>query len=193
MTRPKHLIVFAREPRIGRVKRRLSAGLGVVAATFWYRRQLASLLRRLRGHAPWKRHLFLTPKTALGAKVWPKGWIKHAQVSGDLGARMHHALSAPRTGPVVLVGSDIPGIQPRHIEAAFRALGRADVVLGPAEDGGYWLIGVAGNRTVPRLDSVRWSTRYALTDTIAGFPSGTKVILLETLRDIDEASDLEEV
>lgn len=193
MTRPRHLIVFAREPRIGRVKRRLSAGLGVVAATFWYRRQLESLLRRLRGHTPRKTHLFLTPKTALHTKIWPKGWSKHAQISGDLGARMHHALSTPRTGPVVLVGSDIPGIQPSHIEAAFQALGRADVVLGPAEDGGYWLIGVAGNKAVPRLESVRWSTPYALTDTTAGFPSGTKVTLLETLRDIDEASDLEEI
>lgn len=191
MSRHEHLIVFAREPRIGRVKRRLSKGLGAVAATIWYRRQLATLLRRLGSGASWRRHLFVTPPSSRHAGIWPRGWTLHAQVTGDLGARMHQALASAGTGPVVLVGSDIPDIRTRHIQAAFRALGHADVVLGPAVDGGYWLIGVRGRRAPPRLRPIRWSSQYAMADTIAGFPPGTKVILLETLRDVDEARDLE--
>jgi uncharacterized protein len=196
MSRREHLIVFAREPRVGAVKRRLSKGLGAVAATFWYRRQLSGLLRRLAsrtggGPATWRRHLFVTPRGARRGGIWPRGWILHAQAGGDLGERMHAALASVGTGPAVLVGSDIPDIRPRHIRAAFRALGQADVVLGPAADGGYWLIGVRGRRAPPRFGPVRWSSEHALADTIAGFSPGTKVILLETLQDVDEASDLE--
>lgn len=191
MSRKEHLIVFAREPRIGTVKRRLAKGLGNVAAGFWYRRQLWSLLRRLKSRSGRRRHLFITPPTALGAPIWPRGWQTRAQSEGDLGARMHHALSVPGTGPAVLVGSDIPDIQARHIDDAFRALARADVVLGPAADGGYWLIGMRRRRAPPRFGRIRWSTAHALEDTIAGFPPGTKVALLEVLRDVDEARDLE--
>ena len=190
MSRQNHLIVFAREPRIGRVKRRLSKGLGVVAATFWYRRQLSSLLRRLESAPMLRRHLFITPRTARSARIWPKGWNICLQVEGDLGTRMHRAMSALSPGPVVLVGSDIPDIQPLHIQAAFRALGQADVVLGPSADGGYWLIGMRRRRSPPLFGSIRWSSKHAMADTIAGFPIGTKMTLLETLRDVDEVSDL---
>lgn len=190
MGRRNHLIVFAREPRIGRVKRRLAAELGLVAATFWYRRQLANLLRRLNGAEPWHRYLFVTPGTARSKPVWPRGWARHAQGSGDLGARMRRALAAPGSGPVVLIGSDIPDIQPRHIRAAFQALGRADMVLGPARDGGYWLIGMRRRRKPPPFGPVRWSGPHAMVDTIEGFGSHNKVVLLETLADVDVVGDL---
>ena len=190
MARHQHLIVFAREPRIGRVKRRLAAGLGMVGAGFWYRRQLDALLRRLAGPQPWRRHLFITPGTARHAPIWPRGWAVRAQGTGDLGQRMHRALSAPPAGPVVLVGSDIPDIEIRHIQTAFRALDHADVVLGPAVDGGYWLIGLARRRPPPAFGQVRWSTPHALADTIGGFDRRTKIILLETLRDVDKVADL---
>jgi uncharacterized protein len=191
MSRRHHLVIFAREPRVGRVKRRLSKGLGTVAATYWYRRQLSGLLRRLGGAKAWRNHLFVTPGIARHARIWPRGWIIHAQVTGDLGKRMHHALSRLGPGSVVLVGSDIPDIELHHIQAAFRALGRADMVLGPAADGGYWLVGTRGRRAPPPFGPIRWSSEHALADTIAGFPVKTTVSLLETLRDVDEARDLE--
>lgn len=191
MGRHEHLIVFAREPRLGNGKRRLAKGIGIVRAGFWYRRELWSLLRRLKGRAGRCRHLFVTPPTAPAAPIWPRGWRAQPQTNGDLGTRMHHALSLPGTGPAVLIGSDIPDIQAHHIDAAFRALGHADVVLGPAADGGYWLIGMRRRRAPPRFGPIRWSTAHALEDTIAGFPKGTKVALLEVLKDVDEARDLD--
>jgi rSAM/selenodomain-associated transferase 1 len=190
MIRRNHLIVFAKEPRIGRVKRRLAAEIGSVAATFWYRRQLANLLRRLNGAEPWHRHLFVTPGTARAKPIWPQGWTHHAQGSGDLGARMRHALAAPSSGPVVLIGSDIPDIKPHHIRAAFRALARADMVFGPAHDGGYWLIGMRRRRKPPPFGPVRWSGPHAMADTVEGFGRHNKVLLLETLADVDVVGDL---
>jgi rSAM/selenodomain-associated transferase 1 len=188
--RHEHLIVFAREPRMGAVKSRLAKGIGVVAATIWYRRQLRDLLRRLKGVAWRRRYLFVTPPTARHARIWPRGWIVMRQTKGDLGARMRHALSAPGPGPAVLVGSDIPGIRARHLDAAFRALAGNDMVLGPAADGGYWLIGMRRRRAPPPFGPVRWSSEHALADTIAGFPKGSTVALIETLNDVDDVGDL---
>jgi uncharacterized protein len=73
--------------------------------------------------------------------------------------------------------------------AAFRALRRADAVFGPAEDGGYWLVGLSPRRPARPFTAVRWSTVHALTDTLANFRD-RRVAFLRTLRDVDTASDL---
>ena len=93
-------------------------------------------------------------------------------------------------GPVVIVGSDIPGIRPAHVARAFRALGRADWVVGPAEDGGYWLIG-ARRRPSYRdpFAGVRWSSEHTLADTVANL-TGARIAFLEVLSDIDTGADL---
>jgi glycosyltransferase A (GT-A) superfamily protein (DUF2064 family) len=95
-------------------------------------------------------------------------------------------------GPVVVIGADIPGIRARHIAGAFAALGRHDAVLGPAEDGGYWLIGLRrGGRAIPKtlFRGVRWSTEHAMADTVLSL-GGLRVGFVETLRDVDTARDL---
>jgi glycosyltransferase A (GT-A) superfamily protein (DUF2064 family) len=89
----------------------------------------------------------------------------------------------------VLVGSDIPGLSRADLAAAFRALGRADAVFGPAEDGGYWLVGFGPRRPAQPFADVRWSTRHALADTLANF-AGRRIALLRSLRDVDTAADL---
>ena len=93
---------------------------------------------------------------------------------------------------VVLVGSDIPGLARSDIAAAFRALGRAQAVFGPAEDGGYWLVGLGPRRPLRPFGVVRWSTAHALADTLANF-HGRRVALLRRLRDVDTAEDLRAV
>ncbi len=186
----KHLVVFARHPRMGSVKSRLAGDIGTVAATVWYRRTVSAVLRRLGPPQPWRCHLFLTGSRPWRHPPWPRGWSVHDQARGSLGERMRRALAAPRPGPVVLIGSDIPGIRSRHVRDAFRALGRADLVFGPASDGGYWLVGVSARAAPPGFAKVRWSTEHALADTLASLGCNRRVVLLERLRDVDDASDL---
>ena len=93
-------------------------------------------------------------------------------------------------GPAVIVGSDVPDLSARHVAAAFRALGRCDAVIGPAADGGYWLIGLKRSPRIPAalFAGVRWSSRHALADTLASLPRNAAIAMLETLEDIDETT-----
>jgi glycosyltransferase A (GT-A) superfamily protein (DUF2064 family) len=98
------------------------------------------------------------------------------------------ALRAAGARPTVVVGSDIPGLLPRHVAAAFRALGTASYVLGPARDGGYWLIGARHPARARRtaLDGVRWSSAETLADTAARLRD---VAVLDTvLDDVDDGT-----
>lgn len=106
-----------------------------------------------------------------------------AQVPGDLGARMSHALGAT-PGPTLIVGTDAPSLPPRLLLAALEALESHEVVFGPASDGGYVLIGARGTA---QLDGVRWSSEHALADSLARNP-GAK--LLEPWYDVDTPADL---
>lgn len=183
----RHLVVMAKAPRLGRVKRRLAAGIGAVAAWTFQRRALAALLRRLEDPR-WTCWLAATPDSAARAHPWPRGWRAVGQGGGDLGRRMARLFAALPPGPVVIVGADIPAISPAHIAAAFRALGAADAVFGPAPDGGYWLVGLRRRPRRPDpFGNVRWSGPHALADTLANLPAGAHVVLLETLEDVDTA------
>jgi uncharacterized protein len=130
----------------------------------------------------------VTPdKARRHTRRWHRGILAVGQGSGDLGVRMRRALTACPPGPVVLVGGDVPALGPRHIAAALRLLGRHDLVFGPAEDGGFWLVGARRARRVPRLfDEVRWSGPYALADTLAGLPRRVTIGFVERLADVDD-------
>lgn len=93
-------------------------------------------------------------------------------------------------GQTVIVGSDIPALAASHVAQAFAALDRADLVFGPAGDGGYWLVGARNAAAARRLfQSVRWSGPHALADTLAN-AGDRRVVLLQTLEDVDEVADL---
>lgn len=159
--RRRHLIIFAKPPRLGRVKRRLAADIGTMEALRFYRRNLAATLRMLGRDPRWQCWLFLDR----GAGRWPRNLPRRLQARGDLGVRMETALRALPQGSIVLIGSDIPGVSRSDIRHAFRGLGRSDVVFGPAEDGGFWLVGLANSRVAPDLfKDIRWSTEHALAD-----------------------------
>ena len=92
-------------------------------------------------------------------------------------------------GPVVIIGTDMPGIRAGHIRDAFRLLGRHDAVFGPATDGGYWLVGLRRRPRVPRIfQAVRWSSPHALADTLANL-RGLSVARVAILSDVDTAED----
>ena len=183
----RHLVLFAKAPVLGRVKTRLAAGIGAVSAQRFYRRTLAELVRRVGRDRSWGTVLAVSPdRAARQRRLWPGNIRRVPQGGGDLGARMGRVFRDWPPGPVVIIGADIPEIQTRHIRQAFRALGTADAVFGPAADGGYWLVGVRPRASLSRLfDNVRWSTPHALADTRRNL-HGRAVALLETLDDIDD-------
>lgn len=193
MSLDNHLVVMAKAPHLGRVKRRLAADIGAVPATAFYRATLARLLRRLAPDPRWRLWIAVTPDghAPAMARAAPPGVRAVGQGPGDLGARMGRLLHTLPPGPVVIVGSDIPAVSRRHAAAAFAALGTADAVFGPAVDGGYWLVGARRRPRTPRMFAgVRWSTHHALSDTLANLPAGARVALLDELEDIDDGPSL---
>lgn len=183
-----HLVIFARAPRLGGVKRRLAADIGDLAAWRFYRRTLTDIARRL-GHDPrWRCWLAVTPDCdATRSRLWPSGIPRLPQGRGDLGRRMARPLQRLPPGPVVIVGSDIPGVRPAHIARAFAMLGTHDAVFGPAPDGGYWLVGFRRRPFRPDpFAGVRWSGPHALADTLANLDARVRVAMVDTLEDVDD-------
>ncbi len=193
------LIVMARAPRFGCVKTRLAAGVGPLEAWRFYRNGLNALLCRLGRDRRWQLMLAVTPDSFSGGRAfWPRYGARMAQGRGDLGQRMRNALlTAGRPGDrVVLIGGDIPGVEAGHIDDAFRALARRPMVVGPAGDGGFWLIGIrregsgSGDAGLAgAFDGIRWSRpdvlQRLLENTRHRLP-----LLAARLQDVDEAPDL---
>ena len=193
MTPRNQLYVMLKEPRPGRVKTRLGATIGLTSAAWWFRHQSARLLREVSRDPRWQVILAVSPDVAgMASRVWPFDLPRIAQGEGDLGARMGRILRNAPPGPRLIIGGDIPDITRARISGAFGVLRSSDVVFGPATDGGYWLIGASGgSRPLPAaaLDDVRWSSRHALADSVAGFKP-LRVGYADTLKDVDHAEDL---
>lgn len=187
MTPRRHLVVFAKAPRRGAAKTRLARDIGRAAAWRFARDMARDLPRRLGGDGRWRLLVAVTPdRFAREGRFWPPGAMRVPQGRGDLGARMARALRRLPPGPAVAVGSDVPEIAPRHIVAAFRALGANDAVFGPSPDGGYWLIGLRRRPAPSAFRGVAWSTERALAETLATLPRNARVGYLEALEDIDD-------
>jgi rSAM/selenodomain-associated transferase 1 len=189
LTKPT-LVIMVKVPRPGRVKTRLGHDIGLVPAAWWFRHQVARLLRGIEDPR-WHVVLAVAPDVeGLKTRCWPERFERWPQAQGDLGDRMVRMMRRAG-GPVCVIGADIPGVTRHHIADGFAALGRNDVVFGPAPDGGYWLFGVKlGSVLHPRmLRGVRWSTPYALADTRAAF-LGKRIATVTTLADVDTADDL---
>lgn len=185
--RPRnYLVIMAKSPRLGLVKRRLGAEIGDVAAIRFYRNCLTRTCLRLGSDPRWQTLLATTPDRDLQERHWPRNIPRLAQGGGDLGQRMHRIFAGLPTGDVIVIGSDIPAIAPSLIAHAFHLLGRADAVFGPANDGGYWLVGLKRMPAPPNaFAGVRWSGPHALADTLVNL-DGRKIALIATLSDVDE-------
>jgi rSAM/selenodomain-associated transferase 1 len=188
----RHLVIFARAPQVGRVKRRLGAEIGALKAARFYRSLLAQQIARLVKDRRWTVWLFITPDNALDHIVWRDlvpAARRQPQRQGDLGRRMKLPFLSLPPGPVVLVGSDIPHLRRHNIARAFALLGQHDLVFGPASDGGFWLIGAKRMRPLPRtlFAGVRWSTSTTLAETLASLPRHVTTAFADTLDDVDDA------
>jgi len=180
------VVVFARAPRLGTVKRRLAAEIGDRAALRFHHGTLLRLLRQLVRDRRFRTVVAITPdrtrlRLPVRVPVLPQG-------RGDIGQRMHRACRRFPRARVAIIGSDIPDARAADLAAAFRALGRADAAFGPAADGGYWLVALGPRRPARPFAAARWSTEHALADTLANFP-GHRVVHLRMLSDVDTAAD----
>lgn len=194
---PDLLLLFTRFPEPGKVKTRLIPALGAEGAASLHRQLTAHILQIIRNFVK-------TNNTDLiicfaGAHVQGMRWTfgiddqYQTQAEGDLGRRMSSAFAdSLELGRrrVVLIGSDCPGISEKVLHTAFFHLHYYDLVLGPAIDGGYYLIGLT--EPVPELfRDVPWGTAEVLAITlIRAARLGLRTILLEPLTDIDRPTDL---
>lgn len=186
--RQRHVIVFARSPEYGRVKTRLAKEVGALAAWQFYRQATAALLKRLESDPSWCVWLAWTGGRRRG---WPGKRRMMRQPAGGLGERMERCLRMLPPGDAVLLGSDIPGVSAGHIRRAFTELRHAPLVFGPANDGGFWLVGARRVPAMPRplfAGGVRWSSSETLGDAVAGLR--VPHALAERMNDVDHASDL---
>ncbi|MAI44803.1 MAG: glycosyltransferase [Hyphomicrobiaceae bacterium TMED74] len=189
----RKLIIMAKSPVAGRVKTRLSRDIGSAAATNFYRHTCQSVIARLSSTKLWRTVLSISPDTEVHNRFWPRHALRTTQGQGDLGERMRRAMTIQPTGPVVLIGTDIPGVQGHHVANAFHMLKQHDYIFGPTPDGGFWLVGISKQRYLPRaFKDVRWSTEFTLKDTIDSLNrqySGLRLGLADELNDVDDGKD----
>lgn len=189
MRRPV-IIVFARAPRMGSVKTRLAQDIGAMRALSFYR---ACLKRTLRTCATVPRSqtvVWTAPDNAVSGRYFPPGLQVHPQGTGNLGRRMERALGHHAATDRILIGADIPGITPEILGEALAGLGRAEAVFGPAEDGGFWLVGLRrGWQPHGLFRNVAWSRPDTLRRSMASLPPQTGIVFAETLNDIDDLDD----
>ncbi len=187
------LCIFARRPVLGTVKTRLAAEIGEVAALTAHIELTEGVLERCVAPEAYDTELWLAGAAEADEPVVAR-WLERygiagrEQSSGDLGERMRFALEA-KSGPTVLIGSDLLDVDASYIAGALKRLEEADVVLGPAEDGGYGLIGAL--RPVPELFAgIDWGTSRVFTQTSqCAREAGLRVAVLTTLRDVDTPAE----
>jgi rSAM/selenodomain-associated transferase 1 len=188
----EQLIIFLKAPRVGTVKTRLAQAIGAEPACAAYRELAERVLGVAGRFGP--AELRFSPDDALNEIVpWlRRNWTAQPQGDGDLGARMHRAFSdafARGTERVVIIGSDCPEIQTSDLRSAFRELKTHDLVVGPAIDGGYWLIGLRAPQPEIFRD-IAWSSEQVLGQTLQRAKAlGLKMQLLRILTDIDTEDD----
>ena len=186
----QHLVIIAKAPRMGRVKTRLALDIGVHKAWSFYRHNLNSIVRSLTKSSVWKTWLSVSPDESINENhIWPIKAQRICQGLGSLGQRMDNIMQQMPIGPTVIIGADIPEIHPSYITDAFRILGHKDVVFGPAQDGGYWLVGQRRRpRTLSLFTNVRWSSPHTLTDTMQNIPRLANTGYVTKLSDIDDGT-----
>ncbi len=188
---PELLIIFTKNPVLGRVKTRLAKTIGAEPALKIFKKLLAQAAKTALSWSGdvWVFYADFLPKKDLWSPVADKVFLQQGE---DLGERMKYAFEQGFKGykKVVLIGTDIPSISKEVIEEAFRKLEQKDMVLGPTYDGGYYLIGMnAPNYYV--FEKMAWSTPTVLEETIDKIHEQEQDFsLTPRLVDVDNESDL---
>jgi rSAM/selenodomain-associated transferase 1 len=197
---PQRLLVFARLPELGQVKTRLAADLGDERALAIYEAMLLDLIANIGNSTPETEIEFLWPPTrAANGAALRRAFAHHSvamQTGTNLGDRLSMALSERfffhRTQKIVTIGVDDPALSRELIDAAFALLESCEYVLGPAADGGYYLIGCRAPSFDPVVfQDIDWGTSTVLAATLERIATiGGTVALLPERYDLDVVGDL---
>ena len=187
------LLLFVRNPELGKVKTRLAAAIGPEKALDIYIRLLRHT-RQITQNLPVQKLVYYADWVAEN-DIWPKEqYEKRLQPPGDLGEKMEAAFAAAFAEgytSVVIIGSDCLQLTPAILQQAYMELVRHDVVIGPALDGGYYLLGMKQlHRALFR--NKRWSTEHVFPDTLQDIRTlQLSYALLPRLSDVDHVEDLD--
>lgn len=194
---PEKLIIFTRYPEPGKTKTRLIPALGAEKAANLHRQLIQNTLNQAQNLTK-NRPVEVEVKYAGGSqelmqKLIPPPINCSPQSQGDLGERMKNALAenfSEQKQRILIIGTDCPGLDKDRLTQAFDQLYHHDLVLGPALDGGYYLIGM--QRTIPELfRKIDWGTELVLQQTLAiAQHLNLSYSLLDPLADIDRPEDL---
>ncbi len=178
------LYIFAKAPHLGKVKTRLAAGIGKVHALRIYRAMTAKILREMQDPR-WDTVLYVTPDDCAYANfggLWPQNLPRFMQNGGGLSERSARLFRGK--GPVITIGTDIPAMRRSDIAAGFKALKKNDAVIGPALDGGFYLIGLNAPVDPELFTGVRWSHAQTRKDMCAAIDG--RIAFLRALEDVDD-------
>jgi uncharacterized protein len=190
------LIIFVRNAVLGKVKTRLAASIGDEMALRVYQKLLAHT-RETCAQVDGQRLVYysdhIDPEDSWGAGLFKK----RVQSGADLGARMGNAFQTcfnqEKSTKALIIGSDCPDLTPKLLTQAFEALDQSDLVIGPALDGGYYLLGLRAYHA-ELFENMQWSTDQVASETIARAEKvNLKIHQLPVLRDVDELADLQAV
>lgn len=189
----KLVLVFTRNPELGKVKTRLAETIGKQNALEVYVYLLAHTKNCISQVNATKRVLYSEVITI--HDVWDNSLFeKEIQQGIDLGARMKNAFEKGFNdgfNKIVIVGSDLLTLESKDIEDAFNLLDMNEVVLGPAEDGGYYLLGL---KTIPNgiFENKHWGTNTVFEDTLSNL-TNHQVAFLSMKNDVDTIDDIKDI
>ncbi|GAA0269591.1 TIGR04282 family arsenosugar biosynthesis glycosyltransferase [Alteraurantiacibacter aestuarii] len=182
---PPTIALFAKYPAAGAAKTRLIPALGPEGAAQVHRLLVERTIATIRHSGlPFAVYFSGAPREDFAAWLGDDVALVE-QGEGDLGDRLTRVAA-----PAILLGADIPGLTPRHLQQAASALDRSDAVVGPAQDGGYYLLGF--RQRLPFLfTDMEWGTASVLDHTLARLKAqNIAFTLLDMLADCDRPADL---
>ncbi len=186
------LIIFVRQPQLGKVKTRLAATMGDAKALKVYELLLAHTYQ-LAATMDMPVYVYYADGIAENDLWQGPNFHKKQQQGDDLGLRMSNAFTetfAQGHQQVIIIGSDCYALTAAIVTDAFTALAQSDAVIGPATDGGYYLLGL--NQPMPQLfEGIAWSTDMVAAATMGKlYELGHSVTMLQALTDVDEEKDI---
>jgi len=190
------LLFFVKNPERGKVKSRLAASIGVDSAVRVYKNMVVHMLSKVK-RGTFQLYVCFFPKDAQRSiKNWLGREVRYMPQHGkDLGERMRNGFAEAFSmghKRVVLIGSDIPGLKIKYVNEAFKSLKQMDAVIGPAYDGGYYLIGFKEKTFCPQVfEGIAWGTKNVFDETMTKLKRFKRVVCtLPYQRDIDTVEDL---